>query len=88
VRNSQVNALLVEAFGQGAARAAGLPEPDMDCVRRGRKAAGTKLGVPREYTNHRRCTDCGRPTYNYRCEPCWRRRRGYSCKEDSDDIGL
>ena len=25
----------------------------------------------------RTCTDCGRPTPNYRCERCWKKRRGF-----------
>jgi|GEM_PF-6374616 hypothetical protein len=25
----------------------------------------------------RRCHDCGKPCNNYRCEACWRRRRGF-----------
>ncbi len=27
-------------------------------------------------TKMRRCHDCGRPTWNFRCDACWRKLRG------------
>lgn len=31
----------------------------------------------------RKCTDCGKPTTNYRCESCWIKRRGFGTSEAS-----
>lgn len=38
-----------------------------------------------EQTSKRKCTDCGRPTHNYRCEKCWKKRRGFGF-EDSGGV--
>ena len=32
----------------------------------------------------RRCTDCGGPTHNYRCERCWKKRRGFGFADSGD----
>ena len=50
--------------------------------------------MPRDYTkeslqlqaaakqaNKRVCTDCGKPTTNYRCEKCWKKRRGFGAED-------
>ncbi len=29
----------------------------------------------------RRCHDCGAPTYNYRCDECWRKIRGWALED-------
>ena len=34
----------------------------------------------------RRCTTCGAPTTNYRCEDCWRRLRGFSCEDVAQGV--
>ncbi|WP_027187617.1 hypothetical protein [Desulfovibrio cuneatus] len=34
----------------------------------------------------RRCTTCGAPTTNYRCEDCWRRLRGFSCEDMAQGV--
>lgn len=34
----------------------------------------------------RRCTTCGAPTTNYRCEDCWRKLRGFSCEDMAQGI--
>jgi len=68
---AQVNALLELAWGPGAAAAAGLPAPNM-----ARVIAG--VSDRRGNCAGRHCTDCGSPTNNYRCDACWRARRGYA----------
>lgn len=97
IRRSQINVLLEETFGPGAAEAAGLPAPDMEKVRKGRKyAEDRRLGVwqpkakgklDQPINGKRKCTDCGKPTHNYRCEKCWKKRRGFSF-EDTGEEGL
>ena len=82
-RSRSINVLLVETFGEGAAAAAGYPEPDMKRVKVQRELAnrprsGKSLGKdsgPPKYS--RKCHDCGKPTNNYRCDACWRRIRGF-----------
>ncbi len=74
-----VSVLLVEAFGPGAAQAAGMQEPDMARVKRSR--GRTHQGRARKV---RTCTTCGKPTSNYRCEACWRGVRGFSFGEASN----
>lgn len=32
----------------------------------------------------RRCHDCGRMTWDYRCPACWRRLRGGQDREETD----
>lgn len=91
---AMVNVLLEEAFGSGAAAAAGLPVPDMAksaMVRaawerkaeeaRHTDASTLKRGLPR---GTRACHDCGRPTHQYRCEACWRKLRGYGFSGSAD----
>lgn len=73
--SAQVNVLLEQAFGPGAAKAAGLPAPDMGRVKR---HAPGYLRQRQGCAASRRCTDCGRPTDNYRCDDCWLARRGYA----------
>ena len=34
----------------------------------------------------RRCTTCGAPTTNYRCEDCWRKLRGFSCEDMAQGV--
>ncbi|MCL1939562.1 MAG: hypothetical protein FWG04_02740 [Desulfovibrionaceae bacterium] len=34
--------------------------------------------------NTRACTDCGKPTPNYRCERCWKKRRGFGFANSGD----
>lgn len=72
-----ISVLLVDAYGSGAASAAGLKEPDMVRVRRARGRQGRAR-------SGRVCHDCGRPTANYRCESCWRGVRGYGASAASD----
>lgn len=36
----------------------------------------------------RRCTDCGKPTHNYRCEKCWKKRRGFGFEGSGEVSGL
>lgn len=71
-RYRRVNGLLYEAFGPGAA---GWPEPGLKQMLAARKPRleHKEIGSGRL----RRCHDCGRPTVNYRCEACWRKKRGY-----------
>ena len=64
-----VNVLLEEAFGPGAAAAAGYPTPSAIREQPGQNGGRAKP---------RRCHDCGKPTHNYRCDACWRKRRGFA----------
>lgn len=34
--------------------------------------------------SQRVCTDCGKPTHNYRCERCWKKKRGYGFEDSGD----
>ncbi|MBU1002765.1 MAG: hypothetical protein KKE73_09605 [Proteobacteria bacterium] len=70
-----INVLLEEAFGEGAAEAAGFPRPDLSRVERGRAA---RQRGKRDTKPKRVCHDCGRPTDNYRCSHCWKVIRGES----------
>ena len=93
LRRSAVTALLEETFGAGSAEAAGLPTPNMEKVRKSRQWAedrrnGLVQPKPKEkgfepVYGKRRCTDCGRPTHNYRCERCWKKKRGYGFEDSS-----
>ena len=82
-RSRSINVLLVETFGEGAAAAAGYPEPDMKRVKMQRELAnrprsGKSLGKDARPPRHsRKCTTCGKPTNNYRCDVCWRKIRGF-----------
>jgi len=69
-----LSVLLVEAFGPGAAQAAGMAEPDM---RRVQTSRGRKPGSGRARGG--RVCRCGKPTRggNYRCEECWKNVRGF-----------
>lgn len=94
-RSSQINILLEEAFGPGAAEAAGFPQPDMEKVhaareraenvRQGLIAPKAKTGLDAPTFGKRKCTDCGKPTTQYRCEKCWKKRRGFGF-EDAGDV--
>lgn len=72
-----VSVLLVEAYGPGAAQAAGIKEPDMARVRRARGRQGRAKSA-------RVCTTCGKPTSNFRCDDCWRDIRGYGSAAAAD----
>ena len=72
-----LSVLLVEAFGPGAAQAAGIKEPDMRRVGRSRGRVGRAKST-------RVCHNCGRPTANFRCDECWRGIRGYGAAAASD----
>ena len=86
----QVNVLLDETFGSGAAVAAGLPAPHWNRVRVTRaprrlkgeflRAGDVPLGELERDTK-RRCHSCGKPTWNYRCERCWKKVRGFGSAE-------
>lgn len=41
---------------------------------------------PVKAKRRRRCTTCGAPTTNYRCEDCWRRLRGFSCEDVAQGV--
>ena len=41
---------------------------------------------PVKAKRRRRCTTCGAPTTNYRCENCWRRLRGFSCEDMAQGV--
>ena len=87
-RSSQVNVLLEETFGPGAAQALGLPAPDWTKVRVSRERAEKRRAEPKEpkeSTGKRRCTDCDRATHNYRCERCWKKKRGYGFDDSGDE---
>ena len=71
----RVNGLLYEAFGPGAAGDAGWPEPALKQMAAAQKPRPKR--EERDTGSLRRCHDCGRPTVNYRCEACWRKKRGY-----------
>ncbi|MBD5416980.1 MAG: hypothetical protein HDR50_04830 [Desulfovibrio sp.] len=75
-----VRRLLLLAFGEGAATAAGYAEP--------KPIAPEMLprGGIRQYGHgtKRRCHDCGRPTNDYRCPKCWARLRGSTEAEESE----
>lgn len=75
-----VSRLLDLTFGEGAAVAAGYPEP-----KRG-APAGQKRAAMQDYGAHaqRRCHDCGKPTNNYRCDACWAILRGGATPEESE----
>lgn len=84
-RSRRVNGLLYEAFGPGAAVEAGWPEPGLKQM-----VAAQKPRPRREEVSTgalRRCHDCGRPTVNYRCEVCWRKRRGYGQEGATERAG-
>lgn len=89
-KTRQLNVLLEEAYGPGAAQVAGLPAPDMQRVARGRASTGKKEWAACVQDKavlkrgQRRCTTCGKPTINYRCHACWRALRGFgaSCAQD------
>ena len=36
-------------------------------------------------SSNRKCTDCGKPTANYRCEACWKKRRGFGFDDTATD---
>lgn len=74
-RYRRVNCLLYEAFGPGAACAAGWPEPGLQQILAARKPRLEHKEIGSGLLRH--CHDCGRPTANYRCEACWRKKRGY-----------
>lgn len=78
VRSANVNVLLAEAFGKGAAEAAGLQAPHMPRTLAVREALSRKRAMPR---GSRACHDCGKPTDQYRCEACWRKLRGFGFGE-------
>lgn len=54
---------------------------DIAAAKAAREMRKNKRGLPPEVYAPRACHDCGRPTYNYRCEAClarWRQRHGVS----------
>jgi len=65
-----LSVLLVEAFGPGAAEAAGIKEPDMARVRRSRRRQGRAK-------SDRVCHTCGEPTSDFNCRRCWLAIRGF-----------
>lgn len=81
--SGQINVLLVETFGPGAAEAAGFPEPDMRKVESSRKVTAERRdpSLPSKKVqnnpNKRKCASCGKPTVNYRCSKCWEKIRGF-----------
>lgn len=75
----KIHVMLEETFGPGAAAAAGYPTPDLAQVSGIRDAARLR----QERGGNRHCHDCGKPTYNYRCNRCWKRLRGYAVGEES-----
>jgi hypothetical protein len=89
----QVNVLLEETFGAGAAEAAGFPAPVWGHVLRGRGAVErrrlTAEGTPRvrRSVSARRCHDCGKRTTDYRCPACWSKVRGFAEIPDGADDG-
>lgn len=93
-RSSQVNSLLEETWGVGAAEAAGFSRPNMNKVIRSRAWAERhrqglivpkqKEGLDAPTFGKRPCTDCGKPTSNYRCEKCWQKKRGFGFKDSGE----
>ncbi len=82
--SSQVNVLLEETFGPGAAQAAGLPPPDMDKVSKSRARAQQNGYVSRRESatgSRRHCATCKKPTTDYRCPACWIKVRGYAAAD-------
>lgn len=71
-RTKTLNVILVEVFGEGAARAIGLKEPRIRRPKR-RKENIAEPVVP---VQMRSCTSCGQPTTDYRCSKCWAKIRG------------
>lgn len=41
-------------------------------------------GASLRQTAKRQCTDCGKPTTQYRCEKCWRKLRGFGFEASGD----
>jgi hypothetical protein len=76
-RGGSIAVLLEEAFGEGAAQAAGLPAPRMELSSGGRRAARAH----KEMYPTRRCATCGKPTTDYRCPACWIKLRGFTAEE-------
>lgn len=75
-RSSQIGALLYEAYGPGAAAKAGFKEPNPAKLRASRSER--REHIPKVSSLFkRRCTTCGKPTTNYRCDDCWHKMRGY-----------
>lgn len=82
-RSFPINVLLEETFGQGAAEAAGYPAPDMRIAAKNRARSEKQRQEKQTGSAHnrRKCTTCGKPTYNYRCDACWRKVRGFGTDE-------
>lgn len=72
-RAAHVANLMDETFGPGSAVQAGLPAPDLAKAQQVRANGGHTRAHGK-----RRCHDCGKPTTNYRCDVCWRKRRGFA----------
>ena len=88
-RSAQLNMLLEETFGPGAAEAGGLPAPNMARALRARERIEQNRGKPRGRANGKRpCHDCGRPTNDYRCASCWEKLRGYASAEGRLEEGI
>lgn len=75
-RSSQINVLLEEAFGSGAAAAAGLPTPDPKRITQSRNRERFSQSIESAPRHTRTCATCGKPTNNYRCGSCWAAVRG------------
>lgn len=57
-------------------------------IRSDRLACDTRERESMNEPKMRKCHDCGRPTWNYRCEPCWAKRRkdlGYAVSVEYGD---
>lgn len=85
-RSSQINALLYDAFGPGAATLAGYEEPNPQKIQASRSNnVNKRQRVPRKHSVYQRlCHDCGKPTTDFRCQKCWLKLRGEAAESIYD----
>ncbi|XPV77707.1 MAG: hypothetical protein ACNI27_07250 [Desulfovibrio sp.] len=68
-KHKTIGRALFETFGAGAATEAGYKEPS-------RYQYETAPAESYKKISKRKCTTCGKPTSNWRCQSCWDKIRG------------